>query len=152
MVFRAKWHKFSGRHCRAFSDGCETVRRGHVPAASPLKQIREGLGYIRHHTTVRPLITLVAVSNMFALGYMALLPAFAQEVLHTGKVGYGFMSTAIGVGALRRTDPRLARQLPAQRPDPDHWQPAFPGHGHRPVIVYSLHLALGIWSLQASGS
>jgi MFS family permease len=31
---------------------------------------------------------------------MALLPAFAQDVLHAGKVGYGFMSTAIGVGAL----------------------------------------------------
>jgi MFS family permease len=73
---------------------------GATSAASPLKQIREGLSYIRHDTTVRPLITLVAVSNMFALGYMALLPAFAQEVLHTGKVGYGFMSTAIGVGAL----------------------------------------------------
>lgn len=73
---------------------------GAVPTESPLKQMREGLGYIWHHPTVRPLITLVAISNMFALGYMALLPAFAQDVLHAGKVGYGFMSTAIGVGAL----------------------------------------------------
>ena len=72
--------------------------------------MREGLSYIWHHPTVRPLITLVAVSNMFALGYMALLPAFAQDVLHAGKVGYGFMSTAIGVGALGgRADHRLAR-------------------------------------------
>jgi len=67
---------------------------------SPLKQIREGLSYIWHHPTVRPLITLVAASNMFALGYLALLPAFARDVLHAGTVGYGFMSTAIGVGAL----------------------------------------------------
>ena len=37
---------------------------------------------------------------MFAFGYMALLPAFAQDVLRVGSVGYGFMSTAIGVGAL----------------------------------------------------
>ena len=73
---------------------------GAIPTESPLKQMREGLSYIWHHPTVRPLITLVAVSNMFALGYMALLPAFAQDVLHAGKVGYGFMSTAIGVGAL----------------------------------------------------
>jgi predicted MFS family arabinose efflux permease len=67
---------------------------------SPIRQIREGISYMWHHPAVRPLITLVAVSNMFALGYMALLPAFAQDVLHAGKVGYGFMSTAIGVGAL----------------------------------------------------
>ena len=73
---------------------------GATATESPLKQIQEGLSYIWHHPTVRPLITLVAVSNMFALGYMALLPAFAQDVLHAGKVGYGFMSTAIGVGAL----------------------------------------------------
>lgn len=67
---------------------------------SPFRQMREGLSYVWHHPTVRPLITLVAVSNMFALGYMALLPAFAQDILHAGTVGYGFMSTAIGVGAL----------------------------------------------------
>ncbi len=67
---------------------------------SPLKQMREGVSYIWHQPVVRPLITLVAVSNMFALGYMALLPALAQDVLHVGTVGYGFMTTAIGVGAL----------------------------------------------------
>jgi MFS family permease len=67
---------------------------------SPFRQMREGLSYIWHHPTVRPLLTLVAVSNMFAFGFMALLPAFAQDVLHVGTVGYGFMSTAIGVGAL----------------------------------------------------
>jgi len=67
---------------------------------SPLKQMRAGVSYIWHHPTVRPLITLVAVSNLFSFGYMALLPAFAQDVLGVGSVGYGFMSTAVGVGAL----------------------------------------------------
>jgi predicted MFS family arabinose efflux permease len=62
--------------------------------------MREGVSYIWHHPTVRPLISLVAVSNLFGLGYMALLPAFAQDVLHAGSVGFGFMSTAVGVGAL----------------------------------------------------
>jgi len=73
---------------------------GAPSSESPLRQMREGVSYIWHHPTVRPLITLVAVANMFALGYMALLPAFAQDILHAGTVGYGFMSTAIGVGAL----------------------------------------------------
>jgi MFS family permease len=73
---------------------------GAVQTESPLTQMREGLNYIRHHSTVRPLIVLVAVSNMFGLGFNALLPAFAKDVLHVGEVGFGFMSTAVGVGAL----------------------------------------------------
>jgi MFS family permease len=73
---------------------------GAASTESSLKQMREGISYIWHHPTVRPLITLVAVSNMFALGYTALLPAFAQDILHAGTVGYGFMSTAVGLGAL----------------------------------------------------
>ena len=73
---------------------------GAASTDSPLTQMREGLGYIRRQPVVRPLIMLVAVSNLFALGYMALLPAFAQDVLHVGTVGFGLMSTAVGVGAL----------------------------------------------------
>ena len=73
---------------------------GAASTESPFVQIREGVTYIWHHPFVRTLIALVAVSNMFAMGYMALLPAFAQNVLHVGTVGYGFMTTAIGVGAL----------------------------------------------------
>ncbi len=67
---------------------------------SPIKQMKEGVTYIWRHPFVRTLIALVAVSNMFALAYMALLPAFAESVLHVGTVGYGFMMTAVGVGAL----------------------------------------------------
>ena len=73
---------------------------GAASTESPFKQMREGVSYIWHNPTVRPLITLVAVSNMFAMGYYALLPALAQDVLHAGTVGYGLMSTAVGVGAL----------------------------------------------------
>ncbi len=72
-----------------------------APAAeSHWTQMREGLSYVWHQTTVRSLLTLVAVSNLFALGFLALLPAFAQDVLHIGTVGYGLLSTALGVGAL----------------------------------------------------
>lgn len=49
---------------------------------SPLVQLREGLSYIRHHSTIRVLILLAAVSNLFAMGYSALVPAFARDVLN----------------------------------------------------------------------
>ena len=67
---------------------------------SSIAQLREGLSYIRHHETIRSLIMLVAVANLFAMGYSALLPAFAQDVLHAGELGLGMMMTAIGTGAL----------------------------------------------------
>ncbi len=67
---------------------------------SPTAQLREGLSYIRHHETIRSLIMLVAVANLFAMGYSALLPAFAQDVLHAGELGLGMMMTAVGTGAL----------------------------------------------------
>ena len=73
---------------------------GAASTESALRQMRAGVTYIWHHPYVRPLIALVAVANLFALGYMALLPAIAQDVLHVGTVGYGLMTTAIGVGAL----------------------------------------------------
>jgi MFS family permease len=67
---------------------------------SPAAQLREGLSYIRHHETIRALIMLVAVANLFAMGYSSLLPAFARDVLNAGEIGLGLMSAAIGVGAL----------------------------------------------------
>ena len=43
---------------------------------------------------------MVAVANVFAFGYSALLPAFARDVLGTGPEGLGLLSAAVGVGAL----------------------------------------------------
>lgn len=67
---------------------------------SAISEIREGLLYIWRHDSIRALILLLAVTNIFAIGYSSLLPAFARDVLHSGEYGLGFMSTAIGVGAL----------------------------------------------------
>ncbi|MBI5304871.1 MAG: MFS transporter [Chloroflexi bacterium] len=48
---------------------------------SPVTQMREGLRYIVSHQTVRTLIGLVAIANIFAFGYSALIPAFARDIL-----------------------------------------------------------------------
>jgi MFS family permease len=68
--------------------------------ASALEQLREGLDYIRRTETVRTLITIVAVSNLFAFGYSALMPAFAEDILQSGPTGLGLLSAAVGAGAL----------------------------------------------------
>ena len=68
--------------------------------ASQFAQIRQGLGYIRHNQVVLTLLGMVAVANVFAFGYSALLPAFADDVLNSGPEGLGLLSAAVGVGAL----------------------------------------------------
>jgi predicted MFS family arabinose efflux permease len=68
--------------------------------ASQWAQIRQGLAYIRHNQVVLTLLAMVAVANVFAFGYSALMPAFADDVLHSGPEGLGLLSAAVGVGAL----------------------------------------------------
>jgi MFS family permease len=66
----------------------------------PAEQIREGLGYIRGSRTVLTLLGMVAVANVFAFGYSALMPAFARDVLKSGPEGLGLLSASVGAGAL----------------------------------------------------
>ncbi len=65
-----------------------------------LAEIGEGLRYIRHDAVVLPIMGLVVVSSVFGFSYNALLPAYARDVLHVGAQGLGFLSTAVGLGAL----------------------------------------------------
>lgn len=78
-----------------------------TPAANPqatkksaFSEIADGLRYILGHSEIRILIVLLAITNVFAVGYSSLLPAFARDVLHSGEFGLGWLSTAVGVGAL----------------------------------------------------
>jgi len=68
--------------------------------ANPLAQMREGLSFIRRNQVMLTLLAMVAVTNVFAFGYSALLPAFARDVLKQGPEGLGLLSAAIGAGAL----------------------------------------------------
>lgn len=72
----------------------------HKTRQRALSQIREGLGYIWRHESIGTLILVLAVTNVFAVGFTSLLPAFAKDVLGSPEVGLGLMSTAVGVGAL----------------------------------------------------
>lgn len=67
---------------------------------NPIAQMREGLSFIRHNRIVLTLLGMVAVANIFAFGYSALMPAFAQDVLGQGPQGLGLLSASVGVGAL----------------------------------------------------
>jgi MFS family permease len=67
---------------------------------SVLVRIREGLDYARRDPVVGTLLLNVAVFSLFAMNRFTLLPIFADQVLHTGATGFGFLTASQGVGAL----------------------------------------------------
>jgi MFS family permease len=67
---------------------------------SMLARIREGLDYARRDPVVGTLLLNVAVFSLFAMNRFTLLPIFADQVLHIGATGFGFLTASQGVGAL----------------------------------------------------
>lgn len=66
----------------------------------PVRQVLEGLEYTLRHPVILPIMMILAVTTLFALSYSSMLPAFAVDVLNVGEEGLGFLSAAVGVGAL----------------------------------------------------
>ncbi len=60
----------------------------------------DGLRYTWETKTIRSLMIIVALSSFLTLPYVVLMPAFAEDVLHVGSDGYGFLMTCVGVGAI----------------------------------------------------
>ncbi len=65
-----------------------------------LRRIAEGAAYARHDPTVGMLLVAVAVFSLFAMNRLTLIPLFADQVLHVGAQGFGFLMASMGLGAL----------------------------------------------------
>ena len=84
---------------------CLALMRFDSPApkreARPIgKELREGLSYVRHAPTVSSFILMVAVTSLFSIPYIALMPIFARDVLGVGAKGLGVLMGSAGAGAL----------------------------------------------------
>jgi predicted MFS family arabinose efflux permease len=64
------------------------------------RSMLQGAQYIWEERNIRTLMGIVAYSSFLTLPYIALLPAFAQDILEVGPEGLGILMTGIGVGAL----------------------------------------------------
>ncbi|MGH2494547.1 MAG: MFS transporter [Ktedonobacteraceae bacterium] len=62
--------------------------------------LREGLEYVWKTPAVLLVILVVGLVLLFGSNFNVLLPLFATDVLRMGATGFGFLSAAIGVGAL----------------------------------------------------
>ena len=75
-------------------------QRGEVPReTATLKSLGEGVSFVWHHKVILGAMAL----DMFAVllgGAKALLPIFAQDILHVGPFGYGWLAAAEAIGAL----------------------------------------------------
>ena len=63
-------------------------------------RIAQGASYARHEPVVGMLLVAVGVFSLFAMNRMTLIPLFADEVLHAGAQGFGFLIGSMGLGAL----------------------------------------------------
>jgi MFS family permease len=77
------------------------IRRVSPPpmvVAHPLRQMADGLSYVRRHRFLLGAVTL----DLFAVllgGATAMLPVFARDILHVGTEGLGLLRAAPAVGA-----------------------------------------------------
>lgn len=62
-------------------------------------KFREGLDYLKTQRTIAMVILLAALSNFLVLPFITLLPVYAKEIFKGDASTYGWLNSAIGLGA-----------------------------------------------------
>ncbi|MHB1538530.1 MAG: MFS transporter [Solirubrobacteraceae bacterium] len=70
------------------------------PAVRARGQLREGLAYVRRTPDLAVPLLMMAIAGVVAYEFQVTLPVMAKSGLHAGARGYGFMTAAMGVGAV----------------------------------------------------
>jgi MFS family permease len=63
-------------------------------------QLREGLAYVRSRPNLGVPLLMMAAVGCLAYEFQVTLPYMADRALHVGSAGYGFMTAAMGAGAV----------------------------------------------------
>ena len=71
-----------------------------ISGNSILTELREGFSYTYHYKPALYMILLVTVTSTFGLPFQSLLPVVARDILHGGSQLLGFLTGAVGAGAL----------------------------------------------------
>ena len=72
----------------------------HAAEQPVFKRIAEGAAYARREPVVGLMLVAVGVFSLFAMNRLTLIPLFADQVLHVGASGFGFLMASMGAGAL----------------------------------------------------
>ena len=71
-----------------------------TPAGREPGQLREGLRYVRRTPELGVPLLMMALAGCLAYEFQVTLPVMASQGLHAGATGFGFMTSAMGVGAV----------------------------------------------------
>ncbi|HEY6398778.1 MAG TPA: MFS transporter [Solirubrobacteraceae bacterium] len=71
-----------------------------TPAPRARGQLREGLRYVRSTPELAVPLLMMAAVGALAYEFQVSLPVMASQGLHAGATGFGFMTAAMGVGAV----------------------------------------------------
>ncbi|HTZ43130.1 MAG TPA: MFS transporter [Jatrophihabitans sp.] len=70
------------------------------PAARARGQLREGLGYVRRSPRLAIPLLMMAIVGCLAYEFQVTLPVVAKQTFHGDASSYGFMTAAMGAGAV----------------------------------------------------
>ena len=65
-----------------------------------LRDVRQGLAYVRDHTGIWPVFLLLSVVSILIRPLQDMLPGFAGDVFQSGAVGLAWLTSSMGLGAL----------------------------------------------------
>jgi MFS family permease len=71
-----------------------------IPTPRARGQLREGLSYIRSTPQLGVPLLMMALAGCLTYEFQVSLPVMASSGLHVGATGYGFMTSAMGIGAV----------------------------------------------------
>jgi MFS family permease len=90
------------------------VASAEKPAGPPLRALGDGLSFVFRTPIMVWTTGLDFVATFFA-GSLSLLPIFADQVLHAGPAGYGWLVAAPAIGALTGSFYTSVRHLPPRQ-------------------------------------
>ncbi len=70
------------------------------PSGREPGQLRAGLSYVRRTPELGVPLLMMALAGALAYEFQVTLPVMARQGLHVGAAGYGFMTAAMGLGAV----------------------------------------------------
>ncbi|MGH2858989.1 MAG: MFS transporter [Solirubrobacteraceae bacterium] len=71
-----------------------------TPSPRAPGQLRDGLRYVRHTPSLAIPLVMMALVGCLTYEFRVSLPVMADSALRSGATGYGFMTAAMGVGAV----------------------------------------------------
>jgi MFS family permease len=105
------------------------LRVKHIPPArsGPMREeLRIGLSYVRHHSSLAALIVLAAATTFLGFALLTFLPIFAQKVFHEGAGTYSHLMAFSGAGSI------LGALIVA-------WRGKFPKMGWTALLVQAVY-------------